>query len=316
MKLGRKSGSRDGFPVVLRSTPTEKGDAVERDPASPSRSAARAACLQELRFPEVSSPDAHYLLTVLRYAVGYSSYFLSKGVFVLLALPLLVLLWPLPRAKHRLLAAITHRYLAFLSRVWLPALGLYRLEEISGLDRARAARPAVFVANHRSRMDGPILLGLLRDTGILIKAKEGRQAAFALLMRHFDFIAVDPSRLSSAASALVRARRVLAAGRSLLVFAEGTRARGGRLQPFKGVAFQLAREAGVPVVPVVVHSTVPFMARRPGSWFPRARNQFRVRFLEPDPARPEDRPPDWIDRVHRRMAQELKRLDAGTVWEV
>jgi len=255
-------------------------------------------------------------LQVLRYAAGYTTYFLSKGVFVVLAAPLLLVLWPFPRARHSLLTAITHRYLAFLSRVWLPALGLYRLAEISGLDRALASGPAVYVANHRGRMDGPLVLGLLPGAGILIKAREGRQLAFALLMRHFDFIAVDPHRLSSAAAALVRARQVLGSGRNLLVFPEGTRAPSGRLQPFKGIAFQLATEAGVPVVPVVVHSLVPFMARCPGSWFPRRHNVYRLRFLDPERARPNDRPADWAERVRRRMAQELKPLDVGTPWEV
>jgi 1-acyl-sn-glycerol-3-phosphate acyltransferase len=259
--------------------------------------------------------ERFYPLTVARYAIGYATYSLSKAVFVLLALPLLLVLWPFPRAKHRVLARITQRFLAFLSRVWLPALGLYRIVEISGRDQALAARPAVFVANHRGRLDGPMLLGLLPDTGIIIKAKEGRQAAFALLMRHFDFIGVEANRLSSAATALARAQQVLAAGRSLLVFPEGTRAGGGRLQPFKDLAFQLARETGVPVVPVVVHSTVPFMAKRSGSWFPRGRNQYRVRFLDPEPARPEDRAADLSDRVRRRLAHALKSLDVGTVWE-
>jgi len=263
------------------------------------------------------NPDRErpFPLTVLLYSIGYGTYFLAKGVFVVCALPLLLVLWPFPRTKHRLLAAITHRYLIFLSRIWLPALGLYLIVEISGLEKALAARPAVLVANHRGRMDGPILLGLLPDTGIVIKAKEGRQASFALLMRNFDFIAVDPARLSSAGRALARAKEVLAAGRSLLVFPEGTRAATGRLGAFKGIAFQLAKEAGVPVVPVIVHSTIPFMAKRPGSLFPRGRNRFRIRFLDPELPCPDDRPADLGDRVRRRMAEALRPLDVGTVWE-
>jgi 1-acyl-sn-glycerol-3-phosphate acyltransferase len=259
--------------------------------------------------------ERFFPLTVLLCSLGYGTYFVSKGVFVLCALPLLLLLWPFPQTKRRLLGAITRGYAGWLSRVWLPGLGLYRIEEIAGLERALAARPAVFVANHRGRMDGPLLLGLLPGVGILIKARQGRQAVFALLMRHFDFIGVDPDRLSTAATALARARGILAEGRSLLVFPEGTRAPTGRLQSFKGIAFQLAKEAGVPVVPVIVHSTVPFMARRSGSWFPRGRNRYRIRFLDPERPRPEDHPADLGERVRRRMAQELKPLDAGTVWE-
>lgn len=252
----------------------------------------------------------------LRLCCGYTFYYLSKGVFVAAALPLLILLLPFPRAKRRLLGTFTRRYLAWLSRGVLPGLRLYQVAEISGLDRALAARPAVFVANHRSRMDGPFLLGALPQTGVVIKAKEGRQWSFALLMRHFDFVSVDPSRISRVRTAVDQARAVLAAGRSLLVFPEGTRAASGRLQPFHSLAFQLACEAQVPVVPVVVHSVLPFMGRIPGSFFPPARNVYRVRFLDPEQPSPEDDPRDLGDRIRRRMARELKDLDVGTVWDI
>ena len=58
------------------------------------------------------------------------------------------------------------------------------------------------------------------------------------------------------------------------------------------------------------------MAKVPGSIFPRARNEYRIRFLDPEPVRADDDASDLCDRVHRRMAQELRTLDAGTVWEV
>jgi hypothetical protein len=77
----------------------------------------------------------------------------------------------------------------------------------------------------------------------------------------------------------------------------------------------VARNAGAPVVPVIIHSTVPFMAKVPGSVFPRRRNQYRIRFLEPVTAQPGESARSFCDRVHQRMALELKQLDAGTVWE-
>ena len=250
----------------------------------------------------------------LRQCLGYAAYHLSKGIFVAAAIPLLLVLMPFPKIKHRVLGSITHRYLAWLSRGLLPALGVYRVAEISGADRARAARPAVYVANHRGRMDGPLLLGLLPSTGVVLKAREGRQWSFALLMRHFDLVPIGVGPLNRLRQTLDRARRVLAEGRSLLLFPEGTRAKNGRLQAFHPLAFQLAREAGVPIVPVVVHSVLPFMGRVSGSYFPPAPNVFRVRFLDPEPVRPEDDPRELGDRIRRRLARELEGLDVGTVW--
>jgi len=127
---------------------------------------------------------------------------------------------------------------------------------------------------------------------------------------------VDRHSLESVAVAMERCREILGRGKNLLVFPEGTRARSGRLQPFNRIAFDLTLAAGVPVVPVIVHSTQPFMAKVPGSIFPRRPNVYRIRFLDPERSRPDDDAIALCDRIHRRMTQELKELDAGTVWEI
>ena len=256
-----------------------------------------------------------YPLSVLLISAGYASYALSKAVFILCAIPVALLLTPFPKAKAGVLRVLVHRYLGFFTRTWLPLLRVYRILEITGLERARAAKPAVLVANHRSFMDAILLLGLLPGTGVVIKARDTRQLTYALLERHFDLVSLERYSLNSVSSSLDRSRALLAAGRNLLVFPEGTRARSGRLQPFNRLAFQLALASGAPIWPVIVHSTCPFMAKVPGSIFPRGDNAFRIRFLDLESPRPDDDADSLCDRVHRRMAQELKILDAGTVWE-
>lgn len=262
-----------------------------------------------------TSGERFFPLTVLSFSLGYTTYLVSKGVFVICALPLLLVLLPFPRARHRVIHALTHGYLALFTRGWLPAIGVYRIVEVAGLERALAARPAVFVANHRGFMDAILLIGLVPHLGVVIKSRDTRQPMYALLAKYFDLVSLNRHSLSSVASSLEKCRRVLAEGRSLLVFPEGTRARNGRLQRFNALAFQLSQAARVPVVPVIVHSTQPFMAKLPGSIFPRGRNEYRIRLLDPDSVQPEDDADSLCDRVYRRMAQELKTLDAGTCWE-
>jgi 1-acyl-sn-glycerol-3-phosphate acyltransferase len=232
-----------------------------------------------------------------------------------MAVALVVIASPFPAFKHRALRVLTHKYLSVFTRIWLPLLGVYRIVEISGLEQSRSVQPALFVANHRGFMDALLLLGLLPGTGALIKARDTRQAAYRLLEHHFDLVGVDRHSLASIAVALEKSRRILERGTSLLVFPEGTRARSGRLQRFNRFAFQLAIDAGVSVVPVVIHSTQPFMSRIPGSTFPRRLNRYRIRCLDPEPARADDDPDRMAERVWRRMARELRQLDAGTVWE-
>ena len=139
---------------------------------------------------------------------------------------------------------------------------------------------------------------------------------YHLLVRYFDLVSVNRDSLESVTTASARCRQILADGKNLLVFPEGSRARSGRLQPFNRLAFDLALAAGVPVLPVVIHSTEPFMAKVPGSVFPRRQNFYCIRFLDPEPSRPGDNARALCDRVHWRIAQELKSLDAGTAWEI
>jgi 1-acyl-sn-glycerol-3-phosphate acyltransferase len=260
--------------------------------------------------------EPFYPLKIALGCIGYASYFLSKIVFVALIFPVFLILLPFPRAQQLFLQVVTHRFLAFFSRSWLPFLGAYRIAEISGLQPALALRPVILVANHRSFMDALLLIGLLPRTGVLIKSRDTRKLMNGLLARYCDLVSIDRTSLASVAAALEKSRRLLAGGKNLLVFPEGTRARSGSLQHFNRVAFDLALTSRVPVVPVILHTPLPFMAKLPGSIFPRRRNDYRIRFLDPDIPRRDDDANALCDRVHRRMAQELKLLDAGTIWEI
>ena len=250
-------------------------------------------------------------LTVVRFLIGYGTYFGGNFLFILLATPVLLVLTPFPRAQYALLHFIVHDYLAFFTRVWLPALGIYRVAESAP---PAAAGPVIYVANHRGFMDAPLLLGLLPGTGVLIKTRYTRWMVPGLLARHFDLVSLDPNSAASVVAAVSQCRALIAAGKSLLVFPEGTRARSGRLGYFKSVAFRIALESGAPVVPVVMHSTQPFMAKLPGSLFPRHRNVYRIRFLDAELPVADDAADALADRVYRRMARALKELDKGTVW--
>ena len=90
-----------------------------------------------------TQPVRFYPLTILMFSIGYLSYFLSKAIFLVCAVPLVVVLAPFPQTKYRLFQAVTHGYLGAFTRAWLPILGVYRIIEISGLERAGpAGRPS------------------------------------------------------------------------------------------------------------------------------------------------------------------------------
>ncbi len=251
-------------------------------------------------------------LRVAGLLLGYTTYFGMNFIFITSATPLLLLLTPFPRIQYRLLHFSVHNYLAFFTRHWLPLIGVYAVAEAG---QPPLTGPCVYVANHRSLMDAPLILGLLARTGVVVKTHYTNKMLPGLLAKHFDFVSLDPSSSASVLAGVERCRAVLARGSSLLIFPEGTRARSGRLGWFRNTAFRVAIEAGVPVVPVISHSTVPFMAKLPGSIWPRSRNVFRIRFLDPATPLPDDSPDALADRVYRRMLRALKELDKGTVWE-
>lgn len=251
-------------------------------------------------------------LVVVRCLIGYATYFGANFLFVSAAWPVLLLLTAMPRVKAWVLRVAVHDYLAFFTRRWLPWLGIYRVAE---LPVSLPVGPVLYVANHRGFMDAPLLLGLLPGTGVLVKMWYTRWMLPGVLARHFDLVSLDPNSMASVQTALERCRAIVAGGRNMLVFPEGTRTRTGRLGRFKPVAFRVAVETGTAVAPVVIHSTEPFMAKVPGSFFLRQRNVYRIRLLDREEVLPDDSADALADRVCRRMARELKELDKGTVWE-
>jgi 1-acyl-sn-glycerol-3-phosphate acyltransferase len=247
---------------------------------------------------------------------GYLFYFLGHAVFALCVIPLFIVLFPLgKRRRYAFIAWIFTRYVHFLSQVYLPFMRVYRISEISGREHLEKSMPAIVVANHRSRMDAPLLMSPIPTTAVMIKSSYARNMLYAGFVKYLDFISIDQSSLSALASAIDRAKTLIGSRKSLLVFPEGGRAPGGKLMPFKDIAFRIAQQVQAPIVPAVIHSTLPFMAKRPGSIFPGMTFNFTIRFLPPVSSEPGERPADFAERVRLLIINELKTLDAGTEWE-
>jgi 1-acyl-sn-glycerol-3-phosphate acyltransferase len=134
------------------------------------------------------------------------------------------------------------------------------------------ARPCIFMANHVSNLDPPILLPLFPfRTAFFIKRSLLRIPFVGYGMRLAGFIPVERGgRLESARESVLAASKVLASGVNISTFPEGTRSRNGVLLPFKKGPFYLAMESGVPVVPVSIWGSEHMMIKgslriRPGT---------------------------------------------------
>jgi 1-acyl-sn-glycerol-3-phosphate acyltransferase len=114
----------------------------------------------------------------------------------------------------------------------------------------------IFMSNHVSNLDPPMLIPLIpRRTSVLAKKELFR---IPILGRGFlmgSFVPVDRNNREAAKASLRTAAEVLHAGINLTIFPEGTRSPNGRLLPFKKGPFFLAKDTGVPVVPVTIVNT-------------------------------------------------------------
>ncbi|GGH16635.1 lysophospholipid acyltransferase family protein [Silvibacterium dinghuense] len=125
------------------------------------------------------------------------------------------------------------------------------------------AQRYLFLSNHISNLDPPILLPLLPGrVSVFIKRSLTRLPILGYGMKLANFIPVDrDGRVESAKASVEAAAQVMASGVDVLSFVEGTRSRNGRLLPFKKGPFYLAMETGVPVVPVSISGTESMMKK-------------------------------------------------------
>jgi 1-acyl-sn-glycerol-3-phosphate acyltransferase len=122
---------------------------------------------------------------------------------------------------------------------------------VEGLDKLEPGRTYVFVANHQSIYDIPILFwSLPYQLRIIAKQSLGSFPFLGWHLRRTGHMLVDRRR--PARAVFVWASRLTSNGLSLIVFPEGTRSGDGRVAPFKGGSFYLALGAGLPVVPLSV----------------------------------------------------------------
>ncbi len=170
--------------------------------------------------------------------------------------------------------------------------------EVSGLEMIDKKTSYVFMSNHLSAMDGPLLFILIpQSIRVILKKEAFRIPVIGLAMRLVGFIPVDRKGLRGGKKSIDRATRTIKEkGYSFLIFPEGTRSRDGKLQLLKRGGFFLALNSQVPVAPVSIQGTFKIMPKK--SFFIKKGN-VRVAFHPAVPVHEFDREtlPRLMDRV-------------------
>ena len=152
--------------------------------------------------------------------------------------------------------------------------------EVEGLENVRADEPQIFVANHVSWHDVfALAVAIPKRYRFVAKKELARIPLFGPAWKAAGHVSVDRSDRAAAIRSLNEAGRLLREDNSsVVIFAEGTRSRDGRLQPFKKGAFMLALHTGVDIVPVAILGTRHILPK--GAWRVRP-GRIIVRFGEP-----------------------------------
>ena len=127
--------------------------------------------------------------------------------------------------------------------------------DVQGAEHLWSNRPAVFIFNHQSSVDMPVLMKLLRERFTGVAKSELRNApGFGPAFRWADVAFVDRGDTTQAKAALAPVVEKLRNGISIIIAPEGTRSPTPRLGRFKKGAFHIAMQAEVPVVPIVIRN--------------------------------------------------------------
>ena len=174
--------------------------------------------------------------------------------------PVALLCWALTLPfDHR--KVILHRLTCFWASLYTWLNPAWRVRVV-GREKIDPNETYVMVANHQSLLDIFVLFRLFRHFKWVSKVENFRIPCIGWNMYLNGYIQLKRGDRSSVAVMLRTCRENLAARNSIMMFPEGTRSLTGKLRGFKTGAFDLAKDAKRPLLPIVVHGTASALPKR------------------------------------------------------
>ena len=131
----------------------------------------------------------------------------------------------------------------------------FRIENPLGVELA-PGQPWVVMSNHRSYYDIPLLfMAFPRGLRMVAKAELFKLPIWKVGLEAGEFIKVDRESRAGAAASIKEAKARMESGIAVMIFPEGTRARGDEMLPLKKGGFMMAQQAGASIVPVGIRGT-------------------------------------------------------------
>ena len=134
--------------------------------------------------------------------------------------------------------------------------------KLVGLEKLDQAGTYIFMSNHVSNLDPPVLVPLIpRRTSALAKKEIWRIPILGKALDLAEIVPVERHNRDAAIQSIRRAGEVMQHGINMTIYPEGTRSPDGKLLPFKKGPFHLAAETGFPIVPVTILGTEEMMPK-------------------------------------------------------
>lgn len=227
--------------------------------------------------------------------------------------PLTFIVWLIcfPFDRHGI---ITHWFLVYQS-VFISKLIPSTKIEIKGREKAVKGTTYVIIANHQSILDILLLNCLRYRFKWISKIENTKVPVLGWYLRMAGYITVDRGNEESKAEMLEKSYQCLKRGISIMIFPEGTRSADGAIGFFKRGAFQLAIQANVPILPVVIDGTTDILPKH-GHKFGSGYN-VKIKVL--DPVEPSafgtDDPDILAGKLNIMMRSELSTIRSGILSE-
>lgn len=229
------------------------------------------------------------------------------GIFYLVIFfPFTFLIWllVLPFDRDRI---IIHRLLNFQSLIFTKIVPAWRVES-EGRDKAVRGTTYVIISNHQSLLDILFINSLRYRCKWISKIENNRVPVLGWYLRMADYITVNRGNEESKIEMLDKSYRCLKRGISVMIFPEGTRSLDTEIGFFRRGAFQLAIQANVPLLPIVIDGTGGILPKH-GLVFGTG-HQVKIRVLDPlFPGSFEtDNPDELAFLVSSRMKENLNDM--------
>lgn len=140
----------------------------------------------------------------------------------------------------------------------------------------------IYMPNHVSILDAPIMAAYIPQLVNAVEAKEHFSwAIYGKLIEKWGNIPIERKSVQKSITSMNKAKLKLQNDNSILVFPEGGRTRNGQLLRFKKLPFQLAKDAGVAIIPVGMSGV--YSLNKKGSVLMRP-GRVKIKFASPIPA--------------------------------